>query len=521
MRCLPWIAMFAGVAAGQTPTGSIEGVVLDSVTRAPVKRAVVVTWSMGPVAQPPPAQIGVVSISGSGNQSMRQNSAKTNASGSFVFRDLPPGSYPLNATHPRYQQARGPALKTVEVKAGETTRVTFELTPGATITGRVVDEDGDPLPGCMPQLLAARPMDPVMMSGSEPSDANGVFSIWGVAAGRFKLRVRCTSPVLESFPLQPVTQPRPLPTVAYPPTFYPGVKQVEQAQVIEVSPGIEKTGVDFQMRPARVYAVKGTLRGADPSRVDVMLAPPNRSDVDAWIGTQTRVDAATGIFTIERVFPGSYTVIALLHDEKAPYGARQDIQVPVDVPVHLELKPGVDISGKVEIEGEFKLPLSSITVQLNNSEPVGVGSPPPKLGEDGTFTIPRVIPGVYRVEAYGPNVFVKSVNWGGQDLPGNVLDSSGGNAGQLRVVVSTKTATIKGTGPVGRFVEAIALSSPHPMRFGAMVDQQGSFTLGALHPGKYRVLLGNTETTDENPGEEVTVGEGETATVTVREPSSR
>ncbi len=65
--------------------------------------------------------------------------------------------------------------------------------------------------------------------------------------GRFKLRVRCTTPVLESFPLQPMTQPRPLPTVAYPPTFYPGVKQVEQAQVIEVSPGIEKTGVDFQM----------------------------------------------------------------------------------------------------------------------------------------------------------------------------------------------------------------------------------------------------------------------------------
>ncbi len=67
--------------------------------------------------------------------------------------------------------------------------------------------------------------------------------------------------------------------------------------------------------------MKGTLRGADPSRVDVMLAPPNRSDVDAWIGTQTRVDAATGIFTIERVFPGSYTVIALLHDERAPLSA--------------------------------------------------------------------------------------------------------------------------------------------------------------------------------------------------------
>ncbi len=121
MRCLPWIAMFAGVAAGQTPTGSIEGVVLDSVTRAPGETRGGGDVVHGACCSTFAGAMGVVSISGSVNQSMRQNAAKTDASGSFVFRDLPPGSYPLNATHPRYQQARGPASKTVEVKAGETT----------------------------------------------------------------------------------------------------------------------------------------------------------------------------------------------------------------------------------------------------------------------------------------------------------------------------------------------------------------------------------------------------------------
>ena len=70
----------------------------------------------------------------------------------------------------------------------------------------------------------------------------------------------------------------------------------------------------------------------------------------------------------------------------------------------------------------------------------------------------------------------------------NIVDTSTGAAGSLRVIVSTKTASIKGTAPVGHFVEAIGVSSPNPMRSGAMVDQQGSFIIGGLRPGKYQVV---------------------------------
>lgn len=516
MRLLLLLTIAAPFLDAQSPTGSIQGSVTDSATHAPVKQAIITTWYAALATEQSLRDGASTRI-----QPLRQVTAKSDASGAFVLPDLPPGSYTLHISHSRYSQMRGPVSKTVQVKAGETASVSFELTPGATITGRVVDEDGDPLPGCGPQLIPVHPLDPVGMVGNQSSDANGVYTVWGVSPGKLKLLMRCGNAVLEPFPLQPVTQPHPAPTLAYPPTYYPGVTNVQEAQVIEILPGMEKSGVDFQMKRARVFSLKGTLRGGDLSRANVTLAPRSRSDDGVWGGSGAAVDAAKGTFAIERVFPGSYTVLAFLPDERGPYGARQNVEVPAPGPVDLELKPGVDISGKVEVEGEFKLPLSAISVQLNSTEPMGRGSTPPKTSADGAFTFSRVIPGVYHVEAYGPNVFVKSVEWGGHDVPDNIVDTSTGAAGPLRVVLSTKTATIRGMAPVGHFVEAIAISSPHPMRSGAMVDQQGSFTLGGLRPGKYRVVLGGTQSTDGNPGEEVTLSEGETATVTVREPDQR
>ena len=44
-----------------------------------------------------------------------------------------------------------------------------------------------------------------------------------------------------------------------------------------------------------------------------------------------------------------------------------------------------------------------------------------------SFTIRGVVPGVYRVEASGPNLFIKSMSWNGQDAHDNVLDTTAHN----------------------------------------------------------------------------------------------
>ncbi len=53
--------------------------------------------------------------------------------------------------------------KNVRVSAGETSpSVTVELIPGSILSGRIVDEDGDPLNGCIvqprPAIRSIRPL---------------------------------------------------------------------------------------------------------------------------------------------------------------------------------------------------------------------------------------------------------------------------------------------------------------------------------------------------------------------------
>jgi hypothetical protein len=177
------------------------------------------------------------------------------------------------------------------------------------------------------------------------------------------------------------------------------------------------------------------------------------------------------------------------------------------------------VGGKVEVEGEFKHPLNTISVQLVETEPTGMGPAAPRVMEDGSFTISGVLPGFYQVSAGGPGVFVKSVTWAGTEVSGGVVDASAGGSGPLGIVMSTKTATIKGSGPPNRPLEAIVVSATNRTSYGAQTDQQGNFTFGGLAPGTYRVVIRGVA--DDGSGEEVTVNEGETATITLRDPGGR
>ena len=512
MKPVLLLAALTAVAAAQAPPGSIEGVVFDSATRAPVRKAVVTTWS----TTPPQDRFASM-------RPPRPVTARTEAGGNFTLRDLPPGIYQLAVQHPRYPQMPGQAPVSVEVKAGETARVAIPLTPGALISGRVLDEDGDPLSGCWPQLLAARQGDPVGLAGTEHSDSTGAYSLWGIAPGRYRLRIACNSPILESHPLRPVTDPPPPPTLAYPPAYYPGVTNSGEAQLIEVAAGQERTGVDFQMKPARVFTVAGIVRPGDfdRSKLNLMLVPRNQPWRETGSVQGAGIDPAKGTFTFQNVFPGSYTLIGVVRDDSGPrHGLRQEIEVPGTGPLELEPRPGSDVTGKVEVEGEFKSPLNSISLQLLETEPVGMGASPSRVAEDGSFTIPGLLPGLYRVQAFGPGLFVKSVSWAGTELQDGVINASAGGSGPLTVLLSSKTATIKATGPPNRPVEAIAVSQPYSASYGGQTDPQGNISLMGLPPGSYRVKL-RGGTGGDSTGEEVTVAEGETVTLTLRDPSNR
>ena len=514
------LGLLAIAAAAQDQTGRVQGVVLDAVTHQPVKKATVSIEFMG--ATP--------------GQTMVPRAVITDAGGTFEFHGLPAGRYQLTVMHQSYPQERFGRVR-VQVSASEpVARVTVELVPGAVVTGRVVDEDGDPLTGCFIEPHLAKNFDQGGVSARGASGAqggnDGSYRIVNIPPGKYIMTAQCRTAVFQPRPLS--EGPDPLPSAAYPVQYYAGASDPESAQIVELTPGAEKSGIDFQIRPVPVTHIHGTLTAASADwrgRTDlaVQLVPLNPRTSRFLAGG--RVDPMNGSFEIRQVFPGSYRLIVFAQsafqrgltrrEPPDPVGAMARVDVG-DKPIEISLpfRRGVDVSGRVEIEhGDNtanQVTPEQIGIRLT-SDQYAFGPPPPaQVGEDGSFTIKSVLPGEWRIQLTALSAFVKSVWLGTEDVTHGVLDLTSGSAPPLRILVSGNTATIRGTAPDSQMVFATLVDAPGPSPSGR-TDSSGQFTITGLAPGKYRVVgLDNGAPLPDEGGREVTLREGETAVIEVK-----
>jgi hypothetical protein len=355
--------------------------------------------------------------------------------------------------------------------------------------------------------------------GSDPSDDDGVYRVYGMPAGKVNVLATCQRPPFQPRPLWPIADPPPPPSIAYLPLYYPGVAEVSGAQVVELSAGGVREGIDFRMTPVRVYTVKGTIRvlpgATQPDRNGfVTLMKRDTSDMPAQARRlrSGNVDWSKGTFEIRSVPAGSYTLLM------PATGAYADVDV-ADRPVEatLEVQPPLEVKGAVVVEGETKTPLSQFTLQLLPEYRMGGGPNSFQVKEDGSFAAPGVYPARYNVRVLRQEVFVKSASVGGRDAPDGVIDLRNG-AADVRILLSARTGTITGTAPPGRVIQAVNTADRNMMlgASGAMSDAQGTFKILRVRPGKYRVMIEGGD--DDAP--EVSVGEGETVNVELKAPAA-
>jgi protocatechuate 3,4-dioxygenase beta subunit len=539
MRPATLLMLIATLASAQDQignnTGSIKVTVVDSVTHQPVRKAMVRVTGMGmnPNATSSGVPPGVV-----GEETPQ--SQTTDASGTFEESNLQSGQYSLTVQHQNYPRTRFGGSRTISIKAGEQAATIFELVPGATVSGRILDEDGDPLDGCIVRAQSAKPpyQDAISMGvgfRTLRSSEDGAYRLYGILAGKYILTAQCQTAVFRPRPLS--AGPDPPPSAAYAPQFYPTASSVESAEVIELAPGAEKSGVDFQMRPAHVTHIHVVLAGGADwrGRNDLrwQLAPVDQSATIVFGGWRP-INASTGEFEIPQVFPGSYHLMVTSNlpsvAEKPTgqlIGAAQQIDVgdkPMEVVVALH--PAVDLNGTIEIEGPGgadRLKPSEMTVQLVPESPrlfQGSAEPEPAQ-DDGSFTIKSAFPGPSRLQVNAPMAFLKSAWIGSAELIGGLLDLSSGAHGELRIVVSTNTASIHGTAPaLAQVMMSPAGGSPSARLFLAQADENGQFKIEGLAPGKYR--LGFADQLESPPtgagtgAQEVTLQEGQTLVVELK-----
>ncbi len=486
----------------------LRGLVRDKVTGEPVRKAtlsLVLTANRGP-----------------GNA--RPSSTTTDAAGRFEFTGIEPGRYRLNATRNGFvgQNFGGAVTGTPIVlsRGQKLDGIDFRLVPHSVVTGRIFDEDGEPVVFASVQLMrytytdrgkALRPF------GSARTNDLGEYRIFGIGPGKYFVEA-----TLQRLPPATASARQGVPEENYASTFYPGTTDPASAVPLDVALGGVAQGVDIRLAKARTFSVSGRVSGgAGGSRSGmVMLVRRGDSPFSNRFGTRSgQWDLRTGAFNIRGVAPGSYTVVAQSRQSRSEsWSGLANIEVSGgDVSnVDISIQPGQAVSGRVRIEGENDTPIPpNIRVIAESQGLEWMGSQPGSVNDDGEFTISSVGAGSYRlrITSLPPGHYVKSIRLADRDLlDGGVLELPGGApVSGIDVVLSPKAAALDGvaTGskgdPAAGATMVLIPPADHPQRdrliFRAVADQNGQYSLRDIPPGDYRLyaFAGAEDGEDRDP----------------------
>jgi large repetitive protein len=420
---------------------------------------------------------------------------ETDAEGNFTFDDVAPGGYFVHAERTGYLTN----IQMVRIASGQkVTDLVIKMIPQGIIAGRVVDDEGEILPGAtvnismysLPPKGCAACIVPGG-SGTGTTDADGAFSIGGLGSGQYSVSV--VPPQQMSPAVKPASSHAR--QEIYVTTYYPDATDRADATPVELAAGAQARALELRLQKAAVFKISGKVVNTaprDPAVPDKLTLIRQGSRPPGLSARSVGVRAG-GEFSFDGVLPGNYFLEAKSDDEDRPaFVAWQPISVGNDDldRVVVEMKPAMELRGKVAVEGS---PLSSwpqITLTpidgLNYLDSAMVDS-------DGQFRVTGMEPASYKVTvgSLPPPLYLKSLRFNGRDVDG-AIDLGTSSAASLELVVASATASMSGVvsdsnGPVGRGITVLATCEPLPLRI-AVTDEMGQFSFEGLPTGQCYVI---------------------------------
>ena len=475
--------------------GSLEGTAIHAVTREPLSHV----------------HVRLVAASFAGMTGAY--GAMSDRTGHFSIVTIRPGTYILapELAGFLYVQAKGgAALPNLKIKPGEpVTGYQLEMTPRAVISGRVVDEAGDPVESVGVQTVPVTPgSTPTIMIPipNLPTDDRGEFRLV-VAPGKYYLEA--TLQTFRSAQERPEMRSDGTSEAIYGTTFYPSAIRKERGTVVEAVAGKDVSGIEIRLaRQQQALSISGVVSGFPEGlgRGFVMMRS-GESAQRIQSGSTTGI-GADGKFRFDGLQPGFYRVTAQYNDGKTRLTSRSmewQLENSDIVNVELVLLSPLELSGSLKMEGEAAgVAAPKRTVRL---EPMGyfmgnMAATGGEVGGSGAFRIDNIAPGKYRVkvEPLGENAYLKVLEIDGVAVPKDIADlSQAARGASAKVTLGRNGAQISGRvldsngDPIQNSMLMVFLSrEPDDLPLNGGVPEHagpdGKYILKGVAPGKYRLF---------------------------------
>ncbi|TAK62277.1 MAG: carboxypeptidase regulatory-like domain-containing protein, partial [Dehalococcoidia bacterium] len=401
--------------------------------------------------------------------------AYTAADGTYLINALIDGNYRVHASasgYPSqfYDGASEWSLATlVSVSSGvETTGIDFAMVEGAKISGTVRDALGTPIAGAY--ISVER--DGGYGYGSTYAGADGAYLIDTLPAGNYRVYALATD---------------------YPGQYYDGTYDWSAATLVSASPGIETAGIDFAL------SIGGRISGTVTDVLGTPIAGAWVSaSLDVCCSGNSAITAPDGTYTIRGLRPGDYRVSSFTYGYVEQYysGTRDWSAATLVATSSGSETTGIDFtleeSGNLSgiVTDVFGAPIGDAWVYATDVGGAGGGSI--YTASDGTYLLPNLPPGTYRVEAQKAGFawqFYDGTSDASAATPVNVTSGAETSGIDFALVVGARISG-KVTNSLGTPISGAWVAAAQDGGFGGgsyATGSDGVYTIDTLVTGNYQV----------------------------------
>ena len=488
--------------------GTVRGTVVNSVTGAPISRALVFT---------PGNHIAMLS-DGEGHfefalpKAPNDNLSAPNAGQRYIFS-------------PTVLMARKPGFLDnpngqPPIEANPGAEIVLPLLPEALIKGRIISSETDPAAGIQVQLFFRQVQDGMpkwLPARSVRTNSNGEFRFAELQPGTYKLM---TNELRDNDPA--VTGPGGQ-QYGFPPVYFPGVSDYSAAGTVQLTAG-QTVQADFPIAHQPYFEVEIPVANPGPNaNLNVIVSVQGHSGSGYALGYNAEKQRIEGLLPNGKYLVEATTALnsasaqVSLTVNGAPAEGPGLAFIPnSSIPVHVtEQFTATDSnSGMTWNSGRRSFQVHGPRQYLNlNTESAedfggrGASLRPPTSADDDSLVLENLPPGRYWLRTYSSRGYVASANMGGVDLLRDPMVVAPGSSAPIEITMRDDTAELDGT-VAGITAPAITESSsstfirqspkawvycvPAPDSPGQFqqiwISPDGKFNSPAMPPGVYRIL---------------------------------